>query len=362
MAYGFGIIGCGMIASFHAKAIADIRGAKLVACFDMAPGRADAFAAEQDCKGYSDLDEMLADPDVDIVTVCTPSGVHMEPGIKAANAGKHVIIEKPLEITLKKCDKLIEAARKNNVKLSTIFPARFHAPSIELKKAIDKGRFGQMTMGDAYVKWFRTQEYYDSGAWRGTWALDGGGALMNQAVHSVDLLCWFMGDVVEISAQTTLVAHERIEVEDVAVATLKFANGALGVIEASTAVYPGYLKRIEIHGTQGSAVMEEEDLKSWDFAKMTKRDKAIQEKLAGNTESGGGAADPTAIGHHGHTAQFKDVIDAIKKDREPAVNGPEGRKAIEVILGIYKAAETGKTIQLPLKSDPVLKARQKGKK
>lgn len=357
MSLGFAIVGCGMIADFHARAIADLRGAKLVACYSRNGERATEFAANHNCAPYADLDEMLADPAVDVVSICTPSGAHMEPGVAAARAGKHVIVEKPLEITLKRCDKLINECEKAGVKLSTIFPSRFHGPSVELKKAIDAGRFGRLTMGDAYVKWFRTQAYYDSGAWRGTWALDGGGALMNQAIHSVDLLCWLMGDVAEISAYTSLLAHERIEVEDVAVATLKFQNGALGVIEASTASYPGFLKRIEISGSQGSAIMEEEDLKKWEFAKMTKKDQAIQERLAGKTHTGGGAADPKAIGHHGHTAQFKDFVDAIKKDREPLINGPEGRRAVEVILAIYKAAETGKSVPLPLKGDPVLKSR-----
>ena len=185
---------------------------------------------------------MLADPAVDAVSVATPSGAHMEPAVAAAKAGKHVIVEKPLEITLQRCDRIINECEKNGVKLSTFFPSRFHDSSIKMKRAVDEGRFGRLTLGDAYVKWFRTQEYYDSGAWRGTWKLDGGGALMNQAVHTVDLLTWLMGPVVEIQAQTATLAHERIEVEDVATATLRFANGALGIIEASTAVYPGYLK------------------------------------------------------------------------------------------------------------------------
>lgn len=358
MAFGFGVVGCGMIAGFHAKAIADIRGAKLVACFDNFPASADRFAAANGCAAYHQLDAMLADPAVDVVTICTPSGAHMEPGLAALNAGKHLIVEKPLEITLRRCDRLIAAAEKNNVVLSTIFPSRFHAPAQEIKRAVDEGRFGQLAMGDAYVKWFRTQQYYDSGAWRGTWELDGGGALMNQAIHSVDLLQWLMGDVEEISAATTTVAHERIAVEDVAVAALRFKNGALGVIEASTAVYPGYLKRIEISGSAGTAVMEEEDIKVWDFAKPGRRDAAIIKSLAGKTKTGGGASDPTAIGHHGHTEQFKDVLDAVKKGRAPAIDGPAGRKAVEIILAIYKAAETGKAVRLPLPGDPSLKARK----
>ncbi len=362
MATGFGIVGCGMIAAFHVKAIEDIRGAKVVACFDNFPDSAKRFAEQNGCTAYGKLADMLADPEVDVVTICTPSGAHMEPAVAAANAGKHVIVEKPLEITLKRCDKIIDACKKNNVVCSPIFPSRFHGPSLEMKRAVDKGRFGTVTVGDAYVKWFRTQAYYDSGAWRGTWKLDGGGALMNQAIHSVDLLCWMMGPVASITAHTATLAHTDIEVEDVAVATLRFENGALGVIEASTAIHPGFLKRIEIHGSHGTAIMEEEDIKSWEFAKPTKRDAEIVKALAGKTKSGGGASDPSAIGHHGHTAQFKDVLKAIKKGTQPSIDGPEGRKAVEVILAIYKAAETGRAVQLPLKRDPVLKARQAGRK
>lgn len=360
MATGFGIIGCGMISKFHSRAIADVRGAKLVACYDSRPEAADRLAEEMGCRAYYKLDDLLADKAVDVVTIGTPSGAHMEPAVAAARAGKHVIVEKPLEITLKRCDAIIDACKKAGVVVSTIFPSRFHHSSQELKRAVDDGRFGRLTVGDAYVKWYRTQAYYDSGAWRGTWELDGGGALMNQAIHSVDLLTWLMGPVAEIRAQFGLLAHERIAVEDVAVATLRFANGALGVIEASTAIYPGYLKRIEIHGTAGSAVMEEEDIVKWDFAKKTARDKKIEESMAGRVSGGGGAADPAAIGHHGHARQFADVVKAIQKGGQPLVDGPEGRRSVEVILGIYKAAESGKPVTFPLAGDPPLKARKAG--
>jgi predicted dehydrogenase len=362
MTIGFGIIGCGMISRFHAKAVADIKGAKVVACTDAIPAAADKLAAEIGCTAYPTLDQLLADPDVDVVTICTPSGLHMEPAVAAAKAGKHVIVEKPLDITLKRCDAMIAAAKKAGVVLSTIFPSRFHESSQLIKQAADNGRFGRLTLGNAYVKWFRTQEYYDSGAWRGTWQLDGGGALMNQAVHSVDLLLWFMGPAVEVTAYTGLLAHKRIEVEDVAVAGIKFASGALGTIEASTATWPGELKRIEVHGDQGSAALKEEDLEVWKFAKEHKADEEIRQRMAGRTHTGGGAADPKAIGHHGHMLQFQDVLNAIKKKKSPLVDGPEGRKAVELILAIYQSAETGKPVKLPLKTDPALKARAKGKR
>jgi predicted dehydrogenase len=181
---------------------------------------------------------------------------------------------------------------------------------------------------------------------------------MNQAIHSVDLLLWLMGPVSEVTAHTATLAHERIAVEDVAVATLRFENGALGVIEASTATYPGYLKRIELHGDAGTAVMEEEDLVRWDFAKADRRDKEIQQRMAKRKSTGGGASDPAAIGHHGHAHQFADLLDAIKKDRPPLIDGREGRKSVEVILAIYQAAETGRAVKLPLSKDPKLAARR----
>ncbi len=173
MPVGFGIVGCGMIAKFHARAIADIKGAKLVGCFNHTPDKANSLAKEFGCEPYTQLEAMLARKEIDVVTICTPSGAHLEPSLAAAKAGKHVIVEKPLEVTLKRCDQLIQACEKNKVRLGTIFPSRFHKSAQLLKKAVDQGRFGTLALGDAYVKWYRTQQYYDSGAWRGTWKLDG---------------------------------------------------------------------------------------------------------------------------------------------------------------------------------------------
>jgi predicted dehydrogenase len=302
---------------------------------------------------------MLTEPEITVVVIGTPSGAHMEPAVAAAEAGKHVIVEKPLEITLARCDAIINACRRHRVQLSAIFPSRFHASSQALKRAVDAGRFGRLTLGDSYVKWYRTQQYYDSGAWRGTWELDGGGALMNQAIHSVDLLAWLMGDVTEITAHCDTLAHERIAVEDTAVATLRFASGALGVIEATTAAYPGYLKRIELHGSTGSAAMEEEDIVKWDFAAPSADDEAIAERMKQKHSTGGGASDPSAIGHHGHMLQFRDVLRAIESGGTPSIDGPQGRRSVEIILAIYQAAETRGVVKLPLAGDPVLKARER---
>ncbi len=346
MSLGFGIVGTGMIAHFHAKAIQAMAGGRVVACFNQNDEKAKAFAQEYGCKAYSTLDELLADHEVGIVTICTPSGAHRDPAMAAANAGKHVVVEKPLEITLQRCDDIIDACKKNGVKLCTIFPSRFSAANIALKEAIDAGRFGRVTLGDTYVKWWRTQEYYDGGGWRGTCALDGGGAFMNQAIHNVDLLRWLMGDVAEIAGFTGTLAHERIEVEDVGVACLKFANGAIGVMEATTAAWPGLLKKTEIHGSKGTVVVEQDSILRWEFADEKAEDAEIRSRLGANSASSGGASDPKAISFVGHQMQLEDFVEAITTGRQPRVDGAEGRKSVEIILAIYEAAKTGRSQRL----------------
>ena len=218
----FGIIGAGMIANFHAKAIDAMEGSEVHSVFDLRPEAVEAFTKEVGCKGYNDLDEFLADSELEIVTIGTPSGAHLEPAVAAAKAGKHVICEKPLEVTLDRCDQIIAACEEAGVTLAGVFSRRFH-PAVEaLKKAVDDGRFGKLTMCDAYTKWYRDQAYYDSGAWRGTWKLDGGGALMNQSIHLIDQLIYLAGAVKSVCATTACLAHTDIEVEDTAVAILEF--------------------------------------------------------------------------------------------------------------------------------------------
>jgi predicted dehydrogenase len=352
-AHGFGIVGCGMIAEFHTKAINEIEGASVVAAFSRSPqnGAKIAGMAGGGCRVYDDLAAMLAQPGLDVVCVCTPSGAHLEPAVAAARAGKHVVVEKPLEITLPRCDEIIGACAAAGVRLCTIFPSRFTAANITLKQAIDTGRFGRLTMGDTYVKWWRTQEYYDSGGWRGTWALDGGGALMNQAIHNVDLLQWLMGDVEAITALAATLAHDRIEVEDTAVAALRFQNGALGVIEAATTAYPGLLKRTEIHGDRGSARVEQDDITLWEFQFKAPSDAEIHAVMAGRAGFKAGASDPRGITHQGHRDQLTDFLQAIDAGREPLVDGREGRKSVEIIRAIYRSAREGSPVRLPLDDD-----------
>ncbi|MCU0712638.1 MAG: Gfo/Idh/MocA family oxidoreductase [Pirellula sp.] len=333
-----------MIAKFHARAIGDMKGERLVACYSRDEAKGREFATSYGAVAYSSLATMLADPQVDIVTICTPSGAHLEPAVAAARAGKHVLVEKPLEVTVARCDKLIEVCEKEGVRLGTIFPSRYHRSALLLKKAIDAGRFGSISLASAYVKWYRTQQYYDSGAWRGTWKLDGGGALMNQAIHSVDLLLWLMGNVRSLSAYTALRAHERIEVEDVATAILEFESGALGSIEATTAAYPGSLKKIDVCGSTGCATLEEEALIKWDFLKEIKADAKVKSEMLGNV-TGGGASDPAAIGHKAHQALFEDFRKSIKNGTPNLIDGHQGRRSVELITAIYKSARSGKRIQ-----------------
>ena len=345
---GICIVGCGMIARFHIKALAEIPGTRVTALVDNVPGAPQKLAEETKVPAscHGDLNEALKKKDVDVVIISTPSGAHMDSAVAAANAGKHVVVEKPLEITPDRCDTIIDACDKNKTKLCTIFPSRFADSNATLKAAVEAGRFGRLTLGETTCKWWRTQEYYDKGGWRGTWKLDGGGALMNQAVHNVDLLLWLMGPVTHITGVTATLAHERIEVEDTAVACLRFKNGALGVIQATTSVHPGYPKTIAIHGDRGSAVIEQDDVLRWDFAQPSPEDEQIKQRFAQKVGASGGASDPSAISHRGHMLQLSDFVDAIRSNRTPKVDGREGRKAVAAICAIYEAAKTGKAVEM----------------
>lgn len=352
--HGIGIVGCGMIAEFHAHAVNEIDGARVVGAYSRTRGNAEKIAgiAGHDCHIYDDLAAMLRRPDLNVVCICTPSGAHMEPAVQAARAGKHVIVEKPLEIDLGRCDAIIKACEEAGVRLCAIFPSRFSPANNRLKEAVDAGRFGRLSLGDTHVKWWRTQEYYDSGGWRGTWRLDGGGALMNQAIHNVDLLYWLMGDVDSVAAHTATLAHARIEVEDTAVASVRFKNGALGTIQAATSAYPGLSKRIELHGDRGSARVEQDDVTLWDFQEKIPSDNIILAAIAGRSAGNSGASDPRGISHLGHREQIADFLAAIDEGREAIVDGREGRKSVEIIRAIYRSAREGRAVSLPLADDP----------
>jgi predicted dehydrogenase len=343
---GFGIIGAGVISETHARAIDSIENARLYGVYSINKNKSDALAAKYNCTAYATLDEMLSRPEIDIVCICTPSGIHLEPAIQSINAGKHCLIEKPLEVTLERCDQITEAANKGGVKIGVIFPSRFYEPAGQLKKAIDEKRFGDIVLGDAYVKWSRSAEYYKSGKWRGTWKYDGGGALMNQGIHSVDLLQWYMGPVESVRAIAANIRHKDIEVEDTVVATLKFASGALGTIECSTAVFPGSLKRIEIAGTTGTAILEESNLIKWEFKDSASEDETIKRAMEAGNVSHGGVSNPADISIIGHQKQIEDMIRAVQTGGNPLVDEIEGRKSVEIVLAIYESARSEKVIKL----------------
>jgi predicted dehydrogenase len=346
---GFAIVGCGMIARFHARALAEIPEARLVALVSRRAENAARLAESLPTPVaiHTDLKSALAMPGVDAVIITTPSGAHLEPALAAAQAGKHIVVEKPLEVTLDRCDRLIAACERHRVQLCTIFPSRFADASLALKQAVAQGRFGRLTLGETTCKWWRPQSYYDEGGWKGTRALDGGGALMNQAIHNVDLLLWLLGPVTYLSGFTATLAHERIEVEDTAVACLRFASGALGVIQAATSAYPGLPKTVAVHGDRGTVVIEQEDVLRWELDPETAEDRQIKARFAQRTGASGGSSNPAAISHEGHRRQLADFVRAVQSGTRPAVDGREGRRAVEVILGIYESAASGRHIALP---------------
>src|SRR6266496_5845611 len=255
----FGIVGCGVIGPVHAEAIASLPDAQLVSVVDLNPEKAQKLASQYGATPYTHLQHMLESERVDVVIICTPSGLHGELACQVMRSGRHVIVEKPLEITREAIDEMLRVQQEIGVKLAVISQHRFHPASRQVHNLVEEKAFGRLVLGNVIVPWWRSQGYYDSGAWRGTWELDGGGVLMNQSIHSIDLLQWFMGPVKSVYAYTDTLVH-HMETEDVAVAVLHFANGALGTIAAATGAYPGVATRVEIFGDQGSAIIENDAL------------------------------------------------------------------------------------------------------
>ena len=339
--YGVGLVGCGVIAPTHAEAIKRLDNAKLVAVCDLNEEAATACAAEHGAEAYTDLDEMLARDDLHVCNILTPSGLHAKLGVQCADAGKHVICTKPIDITLENIDRLIEAGERNNVKISATHQNRGYPIYEKIRDAIDEGRLGRLLYGNAFVPWFRSDEYYSKG-WQGTKALDGGGALINQSIHYIDLLIWFMGKVERIFGFAEALAHD-IETEDIGSAVLKFEGGSHGIIQGTTCTYNGMPARIEIHGTKGNVVVVGDDLALWDV----EGDNYFEDATAGGK---GGAADPKGGMQENaivsHVKQIGDVIASIEEGREPKINGQEARRSVEVILSIYKASETGEPVTI----------------
>ncbi|MBO0859792.1 MAG: Gfo/Idh/MocA family oxidoreductase [Chloracidobacterium sp.] len=334
---GFGVVGCGMIGKVQAEAIASIPGARLLAVCARDQAQVTDFAAKFGVAGYTDYDRFLDHPGLRIINVCTPSGLHMEQGVAAARAGLHVLVEKPIDTTLEKADALIEACDGAGVKLGVIYQSRF-LPSVQkIKSAIDEGKLGRLMIGDAYVKWYRSPEYY-AGSWHGSTALDGGGALINQAIHTVDLLRWMMGPIETAFAMKAALRYPQIEGEDTLVGSLRFKNGALGVIEAATSVKPGFKRRLEISGERGAVILDGDTIGCW----------AIDgegEEAGGGEQITDGSSNPAAISNEGHRLQIEDMMKAVIDNRAPMIDGREGRKSLEVVVALYESAVSGRAVK-----------------
>jgi len=348
---GFAIVGCGVIGPWHAKAISLVPKAQLVALCDVEIAKAEKLAAEYgNIPCYADHHTMLKnEPDIDVVCVCVPSGLHWRIAVDAANAGRNVLSEKPLDVTLNHMDRMIDTCQACGVKLGCIFQRRTSPVTHAVKKVLDQGKLGKIVLADCYQKYYRSPAYYKSAGWRGTWALDGGGALMNQGVHGIDLHLHLMGDVEWVSALAAPLVRD-IPVEDTAAAILRFKNGAFGVLEGTTSVTPGFSCLTEIHGENGTIIFDDGGLKKFALAKEKAgiaQDAELKIKPFAPSKSA--ASDPMALSVGGHLLQIADLADAVLKDREPMVSGEQARKAVELILAIYRSARTGKPVTLPLK-------------
>ncbi|MGI5131649.1 Gfo/Idh/MocA family protein [Pseudonocardia sp. CA-107938] len=343
----FAVLGAGVIGKVHAKALAELADvARLAVVVDTDLAKAQALAEQYGARASDDLDAVLADDQVDAVTICTPSGLHADGAVSALEAGKHVVVEKPLDVTLAAADRVIDAEKRTGKTVAVISQHRFDHSTEKVLAAVAAGRLGTLTSAVASHAWWRGQTYYDSGDWRGTWALDGGGAIMNQTVHTIDLLCATMGTPVEVFAYTACLAHERIEVEDTAVAVVKFASGALGMIHGTTAAYPGLDASLRVYGSKGSAVISDDELV---FVHET-----VGEAAEIGMPEGAAANQVTAEDHdvvvHGlglaHRAQLADFVDAVTTGRAPRVGTTQARTALSVILALYESASTGRPVQI----------------
>jgi predicted dehydrogenase len=333
--WNIGIIGSGLIADFHARAVKSLPNAVLAGICGTNIQKTRALSEKFKCRMFSDYTEMLNAEDIDIVTIATPSGAHMEPSVAAARCGKHVLCEKPLEISVERIDKMIEAHERAGTRLGGIFNYRYNDTLEPLKTAIASGRFGTISYASVHVPWWRNEEYYTD-SWHGTAKLDGGGALMNQAIHMIDILQLLMGPVDSLQAYTSARVH-NIEVEDTGVAILRFRNNALGMIYGTTASFPGRFRRLEITGSRGTVVQEENSFKVWQFADQTDNDREIISRYS-NIDGGGGVSDPAAIPFEPHARNIAAFIRSVETGAPFEIDGREARKAVEIITAIYTSA------------------------
>ncbi|MFH5883486.1 Gfo/Idh/MocA family protein [Halalkalibaculum sp. DA3122] len=338
--YGIGIVGCGNISGTHAEAIQRTQKGTLVAAHSRTKENVEQFGREYDIPWFTSYEEFLNHPGLDIVVICTPSGTHLDYGVSAAEAGKHVIVEKPIEITVARGKSLINACDDNGVKLAVIYQSRFTGDIIRMKEIIDRQDIGDIVMASASVKWFRSQEYYSESSWRGTLDLDGGGAVINQSIHTIDLLQWFAGGVKSLSAFKGTFTHEGIEAEDNAVACLSFNNGAIGVFEASTSITPPQERKVEINGTKGTLLLEGDTLH-----KKLEGDSG-DEKQDKSGESAGAASPLAGMTYQNHKNQYDSILKAFLNGTEPTVSGTDSLQSLAIVEGLYKASDKQEVVHI----------------
>jgi len=343
---GFAVIGTGMIAEVHAQAIKETPEAQLVAVWTRDAAKRTDFAKRFGCRAAESLAALVADPEVQAVTIATPSGAHAEVSVPFLEAGKAVLCEKPLEVNLAAVDRILDAEKRGGGVLAGVFQMRLGRGAKLLKDAVEAGRFGRLTLCSAYIKWWRSPEYYATSSWKGTYKLDGGGALINQGIHAVDLLQWIAGLPAEVSAFTGRLAHPGIEAEDTVAATLRYAHGGLGVIEASSSSWPGSDLRIEIMGSRGSAVLVNDRIARWEFADARPGDEKVQQDFANAPTMKVGSGDPRGMSWNEHRVQIGDLARALIEGRPPMIPGSEARRAVALVMAIYESARSGRTVRL----------------
>lgn len=345
---GFGILGAGLVAPFHAKAIKACAGARLVGFADVNRARAEKMAAEFGGAAFGSLDEMLCSPDLDVVNVALPNHLHAEAVLKCAAAGKHVITEKPPAMTLRETDAMTEACREAGVKFACTVQCRVRKAVLAMKKALSEGRFGRLLHADAIMKWFRSTEYYHSDAWRMS-RRSGAGVTVQHAFHYIDLLQHLAGPARRVQARMTNLAHPSVALEDTLLAFIDFQNGAQGVVEASTALWPGTDVRIEINGTDGTAIMVGERMAMWKFREERPEDEAA--RAIGSASQPTGATGAADFGYMDHKVVIQDMIDSIRIGREPLITVESVRPTLEIVLAMYHSAAKGRPVDLPVEDD-----------
>lgn len=340
MTFHIGILGGGNISETHARAAREIDGAKIVAVCGSNIEKIRRLAEFTSSSAYEDFESFLNHKPMEVVLIGSPSGLHADQGIQAARRGLHVLVEKPVAITTEQADQLIAECEKAGVKLGVFFQDRVAPDILKLKGLIDRGRLGKPVLASAHVKWYRGPEYYKDSRWRGTWALDGGGALMNQGIHTVDLLLWLMGDVTSVWSKAITALHD-IEVEDTTVAAIEFSSGAIGTLEAATSVYPGQPRRLEVTGSEGTIILEGDRITSANL--RTPSLDLVSEKAKDDDER---SVSPAISDARGHRKIIEDFLHAIAANGEPLCDGRQARRSVELVKAIYQSSRTGQPVKL----------------